>query len=174
MFRDLTRSMKAARRRLAARISGQSEDLVELMIDCGALVASADDTRGRSISGQEAATVLRAARQIANLEGLGLRRVARRFDETRRLLQRSPAMRLQILERCAGLRKKPKAAALVIQVAEAVAAVDGDVSAAERDELAHLAQATGLVPGDHATEAGIGTAPPQRAQPPGELKGKDH
>lgn len=144
MLSGLSRSVKAARRRLAARISGQPADLVELMVDSGALVAAADGTRDRPISGEEAAAVLRAARQIANLEGLGLRRVVRRFDETRALLQRSPAARGQILERCATLRRKPQAAALVLQVAEAVAAVDGEVSEQERQELGRLAQAVGL------------------------------
>jgi tellurite resistance protein len=144
VLHGITRSVMAARRRLSERISGQSDEVVELMVDAGALVAAADGVYGASITGEEANAVLRAARQIANLQGLGLRRVVHRFDDTRRLLQRSPAVHDHILDRCARLRHKPRAAGLVLQVAEAVAAIDGEVSDAERHELTLLAEALGL------------------------------
>lgn len=142
----LARSVRAARRRIAERIGGHPNDLVDLMVDAGALVAAADGSRSRSISPEETVAVLKAVRQLADLQGLRLRRASHRFDEVRKHLEHDSTARQEILDRVRRLRSKPHAAVLLLKIAEAIAAVDGTISEPERQELARLAEAVGVAP----------------------------
>lgn len=126
-------------RALAARLCGLPDDLIDVIIDAAALVASAD----QRVTPEERVEAVRAARQIANLEGVGLRRAVSRFRQTRSRLAADGAACDALLAQIAAAGLSDREARLVLHAAGAVAAIDGDVSEAERRELLRLAHALG-------------------------------
>lgn len=131
-----------------ARVAGllPSETVLH-MVDAAALVASADGPGLDGVDRREATEALGLVRQLAGLRRLGMEHARTRFEETvDRLGRGGEPARAALLERLAPLAAHPEHARLLLHVARAVAAVDGQVSAAEQAMLDRLAGTLGLPP----------------------------
>ncbi|MCW2244848.1 tellurite resistance protein [Azospirillum fermentarium] len=145
LLRWIERLLAATHTDLARAAGVLPPETVLHMVDAAALVASADGPGAGRVTRGEATETLGLVRQLANLRRLGMEHARTRFEDTVDRLEREgePA-RTVLLDRLAALSDRPEHARLLLHVAGAVAAVDGQVSGAEQEMLDRLARTLGL------------------------------
>ena len=147
LLRWIERLLAETHADLARAIGVLPPETVFHMVDAAALVASADGPGPGGVARQEAAEALGLVRQLTALRRLGMEHARKRFEETvARLRQGGEPARAALLGRLASLAAHPEHARLLLHVAGAVAAVDGQVSPPEQAMLDRLAGALALPP----------------------------
>lgn len=133
---------------LARSLGVLPPESLELMVDAAALVAAAEGREeSRRVARSEATEALAVARQLGNLDRLGMEASRRRFERTvSELHAGGEEARRRVIDRLRPLSGKPELARLALHTAGSVAAVDGQVSDAEQAMIDRIAAELGLPP----------------------------